>query len=240
MKNILIIATGLAILVTSTAYAAAKPQPVQPVGPYPRLNDVKYTIAAEQWVTTNTAKVIMSIDANLDQAGLDKLQTQVLEHLNAMAKDANWRLTQFNRSQDQSGLEKVQIQAQARLPEQELANIRAQAKKISKPGMKYSVASIDYSPSLGDVEKVRDQLRSDIYTRVKNEIALLEKNYPEQDYFVHSIDFDPMARPAPMARGYAQTKFMQETAVNSAGSQSMAVSQKIVLTANVDIAAAVD
>src|SRR5436190_23068731 len=94
----------------------------------PLLNKVALQLTAEQWVATKTALVTVGINASVSDSDLGKIQSNILDKLNQLAGKQEWHIVSFDRSQDQSGLERVQVSAQARLPEAALAGIRDKAK----------------------------------------------------------------------------------------------------------------
>lgn len=152
-------------------------------------NRVSFQLQAEQWVLTNTAEFTVSVDATLDKLGLAQARAQILGKLAALSKDADWHITVFDRSQNQSGLEQLRVEAQTRLPEKDLSNLRDKAKEISKPGLIFNIQQINFIPSLADYEKVRTELRSTIYTNAQAEVERLNKAFPNQNYSVHAVIF---------------------------------------------------
>jgi hypothetical protein len=154
----------------------------------PVLDRVLYQASAEAWVNTQTAEVVLSVNASLNEEKLAQAHNDMLEKFNKIAK-AEWHITQFNRLPNESGLEQLQVMAEARLPETALADLREQAKKVSRPGETFKVESITFVPTLAEIESVRKQLRSQIYLQVQQELAELNKTYPTQKYVVHTIDF---------------------------------------------------
>ena len=82
----------------------------------PLLNKVILQLSAEQWVTTKTALVTVGINANVNDNGIENIQGEVLIKLHQLSDKGEWHITSFNRTQDQSGLERIQISGQARLP----------------------------------------------------------------------------------------------------------------------------
>lgn len=208
-----------------------------PASPYPRLNTIQVQLQDEQWVSTETALVTISIDANLNQTGLDKLQAEVMTTLQGMAK-VKWRITRYNRSQDQSGLERVHMQAQARLSESQLNTLRTQAKAKTKPGLKYRVHGIDYSPSQAEMNAVRDQQHQILYKRAKSELDSINKIYSPQKFYLHQITFAGEVPPVSMndARQYKMAA-MPQAAMGSAGAigGSTQFSKKLTAIANITL-----
>lgn len=202
----------------------------------PLLNKVSYQFTVERWATTTTANVTVSLDAMLDKIGLANMNSYVLSNMQQLAKSDAWNITQYSRSQDKSGLEMLHIEAQARLPANDLSGLRDKAKKMSKPGETYTIAAIDFSPSTAELEHTHADLRANIYDTVKQEIARLNQVYPDQHYFLYSIDFAPQ-QPVAFARVMAAKIMPQaELAPPAPEMPSLPVNAKLVETAAVVIA----
>lgn len=196
------------------------------------LNKVNLQLTANKWVTSQTVKVLVGVDAGLTDAGIEGLQGQVLNKLGQIAT-GEWHITSFNRSQDKSGLESVHINAEARLAQSSLANLRSKAKSISKPGETYTVTDVQFTPSEEELTQANSALRGMIYQQAKAEIDALNKAYPDQKFYLYQIDFN-MAPVMPMAKNM----YMAEAA--TAGSvmpaQPLNVGNRQIMTANVILA----
>lgn len=201
----------------------------------PLLNKVSLQLQAEQWVTTKSALVDVSINAAVTDQGIEKIQEKVMQQLAQLSSKGEWHLLSFNRQLDKSGLESIQIMAQARLPQPELNNLRTQAKAISKPGETYSIENIQFIPSQDEIQQANTQLRNNLYQQAKAEIDALNKLYPEQKFYLHVINFNsisPIMAQAPMP--------MMSGAMVRANAPSLAVGNKANLQAMVVIAAMPD
>lgn len=164
----------------------------------PLLNKVSFNLQSQQWVTTKTALVYVGINAAVADQGIANVQAAVLNKLKQLSDKGEWHVMTFNRQQDQSGLESISITAQARLPQDQLSGLRDRAKAISKPGETYNINDVQFTPSDDEIKQAMITLRNDIYQQAKNEIDALNKTYPDQKYYLYSIDFG--AQPsAPMA-----------------------------------------
>ena len=229
-----ILVAGIFGALFSTSLWAATPGAVMPFGEYPRLNTINYQVTAEKWVSTQTAKVTVSIDASLNQAGMDNLQSQVESSLKSVA-NVDWRLVDFERTQDQSGLEKIHISAQARLATAQVTDIRTKTEKLSKPGLKYQIDSIDYTPTADDIQAAQASLRNELYQRIQAEIVALDKTFANQVYYVHDLNFggDNNGSSGPMVR----TMMLAAAPAQSAGNTS--ISQKVTVVANVTLASTI-
>ena len=226
MKKMTYIYTiAVVILCTMSAFAQAMPHKLPPV------DKVIYQVSVEDWVTTVTAKVEVAIDVSLDTEGLAKARSGILSKLQHIAK-GDWQITGLERSQDQSGLERLSARAEARLPELLLVNLNKTAKSVSKPGETYRVFNVDFTPSLAEIEVVRETLRKEVYEQVKQEVARLNELYPNQQYHAHEVNF-VSARIVPLPR--RKLTAMQSTAATPEAQApiGLAVSNKVLMNAKV-------
>lgn len=155
----------------------------------PWMNRITYQLSVDKWATTSNAKVTVNMDAIADKIDLSNINAHVLSNLAAIADSKNWHIVRYVRNQDKSGLEMIHVEAEAWLPNNTLGGIRDKAKKISRPGETYTIADIDFSPSPADIENTHAEARATIYNMAKAEIARLQQIYPDQHYFLYSIDF---------------------------------------------------
>jgi hypothetical protein len=153
---------------------------------------VAVPMQAQAWLQSDSAKVSVNINGSVNNAGLGSLRQSMLVNLNKIVK-GDWHITNFNRSQDNSGLEKVYATAQLRLPNNKLGAIRSKAKALSKPGIKYQVTNIQFIPSQMQTQATKANLRANIYTQAQKEILSLDKAFPNQKFRLFSINFQPHA-----------------------------------------------
>lgn len=165
----------------------------------PLLNKVTLQFQSEQWVTTKTALVYVGVNAAVSDQDIGNVQANVLNKLKQLSDKGDWHVLSFNRQLDQSGLESIYISAQARLPQSELSGLRNKAKTISKPGETYTIDNVQFVPSDDETRQANTLLRNDIYQQVKTEVDTLNKLYPDQKYYVYSIDFSGNSPVMPMA-----------------------------------------
>lgn len=198
----------------------------------PVLDKIAFQMSAKQWVNTQTALLAVSINVTLNNADLVKARSEVMDSLNKVAK-GEWHLINFERSQDNSGLEKLFVQAQVRVDQTALTDIYQNAKSVSKPGAQYTISSVEFKPSLEEVQAVRTQIRHQLYQQVSDEVARMNKAYPLQNYSVSHLMFLD-GQPAQPPVGY-QAKTMNAMAM-AEGAAPLAVSNELVLTAFVEAA----
>lgn len=204
----------------------------------PRPDDrVVFDLSAEDWVTTKTARVTVHVDAAVNGAASGTMRADMQKAVEAMAQ-GEWRLTQFNRGQDQTGLERWNADFEARLAENLLGGLGDNAKKQSKAGMQLSVQNIDFSPTLDETEAVRSSLRAQIYKKAADQLTALNSALPGRAYRIADIDFssDYVAVVPQMmhARGLAMSAMAPAPASDAA---PMERSEKMRVMAHVTLAA---
>jgi hypothetical protein len=229
MKKFFYLLTG--ILIALPAWADNDLEPL--------LNKVTLQLQSEQWVTTKTALVNVSVNAAVSDQGIDQVQADVMQKLGQISSKGDWHIVSINRQQDSSGLENMQIAAQARLPQSELAGLRSKAKSASKPGETFTVDNIQFTPSEDEVRQANSLLRNNIYQQAKAEVDALNKVYPEQKYYLHQVDFNfspPPIEPMPMA----QNAMVLTKSVRMGPSLPLSVGNKVQLQASVVLASMPD
>jgi len=202
-------------------------------------HNITFQLQTEQWATTSAALVTVSVDATLDKLGLAEARQQLLAKLNELTNKVDWHITVFSRNQNDSGLEQLHVEAQARIPEYNLVNLRDKAKNISKPGLNFKIVNFDFTPSLAEMENIKSSLRSKLYQDAKDEIVRVNKVFPEQPYYLHTIDFQAMdPQPLPFANValYSGSGGGAPGRVDKA--PMLAVSSKLQMFANVNLATA--
>ncbi|KTD62056.1 hypothetical protein [Legionella spiritensis] len=200
-----------------------------PPAPRPTLDKVAFQVTARQWVSTKTALVKVNINATLNQSDLVKARADIMSHLGKIAS-GEWHITQFDRSQDSSGLDKLYVEAQTRVPQASLTNIYQNAKSVSKPGATYKVSAVDFKPGLEEIQKVKAQLREQLYQLVNAEIARLNKVYTEQHYTVNRLVVtDGNAQPVQPAAYKARE--MNTMMLAASPAPALTVSNELIMTA---------
>jgi hypothetical protein len=201
---------------------------------------VIFDVSAEDWVTTKTAHVVISVQAAVTANTAGSTRGDMTKAVNDLAK-ADWRLTSFDRSQDQTGMERWSANFEARLPENELGGLSENAKKASKQGMQLSVGMIDFSPTLDEMETVRAGLRGQIYKIANDQLAALNSAIPGRNYRIAVINFTgdddaPMPR---VMKGQRAMAMMAPVAMNADATQAapMERAEKASLSARVVFAA---
>lgn len=196
------------------------------------LDKVDFQISAKQWITTQTALLMVNVNATLNNADLVKARSEIMERLAKIAQ-GEWHLIQFDRSQDSSGLEKLSVVAQARVAQSGLTNVYQNAKSVSKPGAHYEIGSIEFKPSIEETQQVRVQLRERLYTQVRDELARINKVYSGQNYSLNNLIFiegDQPPGPQPLNKAVMNAMAMP------VADSSLTVSNELTITAIAEVA----
>ncbi len=200
--------------------------------PPPVLDTITFQVSAKQWINTQTAVLSVNINATLTNADLVKTRAEIMDKLNKIAK-GEWHLVQFDRSQDSSGLEKLFVQAEARVPQSSLTNVYENAKSVSKAGAVYRIATIEFKPSLDEVQQARVQLRERLYQQASEELDRINKIYSVQSYSINYLIFNENNEtPTPQLKAHTT----MNTMAMPASATALTVSNELTLTAMVQVA----
>jgi uncharacterized protein YggE len=150
---------------------------------------ISFDLSAEDWVNTKTAHVALNVEAAVTASNAGTMRADMSKAINDAAK-ADWRLTGFNRSQDQTGLERWSVSFEARLPEAALNGLRDSIKKASKAGMQITVGGIDFSPSREEMEASRATLRTRIFKEANEQLTSLNATLPGRGFRISQITFE--------------------------------------------------
>lgn len=196
------------------------------------LPQITMQLSAEDWVTTQTAKVTVVLDASLKKDQLATAQENFTASLNKIASDVKWHIIEFSRTGAKSNLEQVHAVAEARLSEKAVAGVRERAQAQSGEGQSYTIQDIVYSPSQEEMSALSAKLRAQIYDQAKEELTRLNMVYASPKFSIYSINFtNSLNQPGP--------NYMAKTMNTMAVPQSapMTVSQQITQDALVIFAA---
>ncbi len=229
MRRILLLAFAIALLPQFSIADDFKPDDL-----------VATPLVAEGFVTTQTARVVVAVQAALTGEAAAKARLLMQQAVQALANPAaneEWRLASFQRSQDEAGLERWVARYEVRLPEAELGGINDRAKASSKAGMQLAVEQIDFSPTLAETEAVRAKLRQEIYAQADAELKRLNAALPGRQFRIASISFDGASPPMPMQKMMRAEMMMASSVAMDAGAAPAEVAQRLALSAQVAFAA---
>ena len=169
----------------------------------PRLppDQVVLSLSAEGWVEAAKARVRVVVDSAKTGAEAGNLRAEVKASLAKLLPDAEWHVTDIERSRDQTGLERWHLEAETRVAETALDGLYDRAKAESRPGEQISVDSIDFTPEFADREAVMASLRAKIYAQAKDELARISSVYPDRSFRLREVNFGsqvPAPSPVPL------------------------------------------
>ena len=216
------------LLLAPTARAEEAPKPD---------DRVVFDLAAEDWVNTKTARVIVSVEAAVSGANAGSTRADMIKAVNALSA-ADWRLTNFNRNQDPTGLEHWSASFEARLPEASLGGLAESAKKSSKAGMQLTVAEMDFSPTLDEIEAVKSNLRAQIYKKASEQLSTLNNTITGRNFRIATIDFAGTENTSMPVQILRQAVPISMNASVSSDAASVERSEKMRLMAHVVLSAA--
>jgi uncharacterized protein YggE len=195
-------------------------------------------LSGEDWVTTKTARVTVNVEAAVSASNAGSTREEMYKAVNDLVK-ADWRLTEFNRSQDSTGLEHWSAGFEARVPENQLSGLGEMAKKVSKAGMQVSVGDIDFSPTLEEMETARAAVRAQIYKEANDQLTAVNAAIPGRNYRIALINFagDDQPMPQPPRSFITKTHMMAMGAPAAAPEAPAERAEKVTLSARVVFAA---
>lgn len=209
---------------------------------WPQRDDtITVQLNAEDYVTATTAKVTLSVSAALKDADATATRKEILSSAQKIAKTP-WRITSFNRSTDQAGLERWDAVLESRLPEAQLTGLTATAKSASRPGLQFTLAGTELTPTLDEMEAGRAKLRATLLAKANEELARVNKGAGGRNYRISDIQYGvsgmPMMNKAMpmMARGMAMDGAVASVPEQAEG---LTADQKISMAATVMFATVV-
>jgi len=199
---------------------------------------ISIELRTEGWVETQTARVMALLDISLKPEEAGTARIEVRKALDELAPKADWHITAFHRNEGASGLEQWQVQAEARMPEDELAGLRETARKLSRPGRQARILGIDFSPALAEQETTLARLREDIYRQAQAELARVRALWPDRDYRIHIVDLVPGGMTPQPGPKMMRAETMMASDAGGGGGGGFAVSRKLTVYAVVSLATA--
>ncbi|GEM_PF-698169 len=185
-KFALSVMVAVGVLTVSTFGAAsARAEEAQPIQ-----DSITLELRAETWVTTARSLVQVNIVAAGDSANAATIRDEISKALEGLVSDTKWRSISLNRSQDEAGLERWYATYEARVAESQLAGLADKVKKNSRAGLQFTIASVQFSPELKEIEDANITLRQDIYKQVDAELARLNAAYPGRNFRVSGVQFN--------------------------------------------------
>jgi hypothetical protein len=233
MARLLIVFLSV-LLLPAAAFAQVMPKPD---------DTLSLSLSAEDWVSTKTARTVINVNAAVSSDNAGSTRELMLKAVQLLA-EGQWRVTSFNRSQTDTGLESWFAQFEARLPEASLGGLNEKATKLSKPGVQLTVGQIDFTPTLEETEAVRANLRKMLMDKVNAELKAVNTAFPGRDFRVSEISFGGVQafgalrqRLMTMKAGSAEMAQAAAPMMDNSMGGGMETAQKLTQTATVTFAA---
>ena len=224
-----------ALVAASLLFAGAMGADAQTL---PRQDEIVLELSAEDWVETETAKVVVAVDLAITAGNFGAARAEVERDLKNISAKAKWRLTRFNKLRDEAGYERWRVLAEARVPGSVLSSLGPTISGASRPGRGFRIQRIDYTPTLGEREAALASLRARLYAEASREIATINKAFPGRGFRVGIIDFTSQAMIGrPMMDSNRGARMMATQANGAAPLPSTAVAEKLIVDARVILAA---
>lgn len=208
---------------------------------------INIVVNVEDWISSQEADVQLTVNMAVDD-GMDT-KAVIEQAFDEILKGNDWKVIDLTQFEDSTKMTKLNATIYARLDEQLLSNLEDYIKEIIKPGLQIQVSSIDFTPTLAEMEDFNHKLRKEVYDKIKDEIALLHEVNSGQKWRVGQVSFNDVAlSPFEIGRHYSGngnnvlmasalsddggmgTSFGQ-TSVG--GAEGFAIAKKIQLCANV-------
>lgn len=219
------------------ALLAALPATAQMMAPPLVMDTVMLRLSAEGWVETASARVRITVAAALQGSEADDVRAEILAVLATLSPDADWRFLRFSQSRDSAGLDQWAAEMEARLPQEALGTLADKTDAASRPGLRLTVAEVDFTPTTTEVEQVRATLRAEIYARAGEELQRLEAAFPDRDFRVATIDFTGYDYVAPLSSERAAVAQMLGGNAMADPGQGMPVAQHLEIAAQIALQA---
>jgi uncharacterized protein YggE len=222
----------LAAAMLAAPFAMGHPAFAEP----PLQDQVTFEVQEEAWVETDTARAIIAVNAAATGANAAKMRADMQDALKRVLPDATWRITSFNQSRNAAGLDAFEALAEARVKNNATEGLSERAKSASRQGLQITVAGIDFSPGLAEIETAKAELREAVYKRALAERDRLNKSLPDRAYRIARIDFSSHGVPPPMPAPYMRAEMAASSAKQA---PDIAVTEKLYVQASVTLSVSV-
>jgi hypothetical protein len=204
----------------------------------PMLDDtMSFTLRASKVVINKTVKITVQIVAlSPDDSAESQLRADIKAALAAFIPDADWQISGIQRNTDDSGYERVNLIATARVDEKENYNLESRAKKVSKTGLQLISVDADTTVPQADLEAAERELRAAILADALAEAKTVSEA-TGLGYRIKKIDYQNGGDPA-MRKMVASTSNITAYGSGFGGDDEEGLSnaQKVTLSAQIQLA----
>lgn len=197
-----------------------------------KINTVSYQTSAESAIKVEKAKVMVTLNSTINPQKAEQVKSNATEQLQKIVTDSEWSIENYSQQMTNSGLLDVSVIFKARLDLNQINQLNAQLDSLNTSGQKYTVANISYTPNLKNIESTKNDLRITMLGQINDQVHQL--NQAEHTHYkLKKVSFETNNAPSPRNTAYG-VSYMTKSAANES-QKSLKVSQKITMTANVEI-----
>lgn len=139
-------------------------------------DNIDFVLSAESTLVNDTVKLIANISATIIPPGTQEtLITDIRAMMQRLITDAKWNFSGMIRGQESSGLEKITLQASARVSETENHSLDDRIREVSRKGMTIESIDADTTPPAEMIEKYESDLRVSLLKKAKDELGTINK-----------------------------------------------------------------
>lgn len=150
---------------------------------------IEFALLAEKTVVNKTVKLIAHIVAMIKSDTPEKTLTTNVQAMMMKFIDAPWSFSNMQRSADQSGMERITLQASARVSESQNYSLDKRTRAVSTEGLNITAVQADTTPPMSDIEKTESDLRADLLGKAIAEMAVINQAMGV-DYRVGRVTFE--------------------------------------------------
>ena len=188
--------------------------------PQPVIQDtVEFAVRADETVINNTVKLVATVVAMVaGDITEEALRSDVKSTMKKLV-DADWQFANMQRNADDSGFERVTLNASVRVPETENYNLDNRAKEASRRGLSITQVDVDTSVPQTMLDEAESKLRITLIQKVRAETDKLEAVIGTKDgYRIHQLKFAPVQ--TINTRGASSNQYMLSASASSSVSKT--------------------
>lgn len=207
---------------------------------------IQYVLVAESTVVNDSVKLVASISGMIPSGTTqDAMILDIRSMMQKLVPDAQWMFAGINRTQDVSGMERIDLQASARVSENENYGLDKRARDVSKEGMTVTSIYADTTPPADMVEKCEQELRVTLLKKAQVEMHDINK-VMQSSYRISDVTFNPASQDMSNSRMSSKTPYgsgvvamatmaMSADAAGGSAPQTLGNAVKLVMRATVTL-----
>lgn len=143
-------------------------------------DSVKVEYSLEDTIDSASVRVFVRAMLLVDSAGSETSDEMFRSALRAVL-DENWSISQVERTEDPTGLERVVKVATVRIDQKQSAGLITELRRANRSGLKLELMRMMHRPPATDVAAAMKELRQKAYNRANEEADLLNSVFADPD-----------------------------------------------------------